>query len=143
MNDCPDLLSRRRKYASSRLDKFRAQISEFDVLDGLSNLCIYVTGSFGRLEASKFSDLDLFFIHKGSSDSDTVPWISKTLLDANLIHAARDLGFPEFSNDGEYLSVHYLDDIKKTLDLSRFDSGSATHLSGLLFEGQGAFTSQS
>ena len=29
------------------------------------------------------------------------------------------------------------------LDLSRFDSGSATHLSGLLFEGQGAFTSQS
>ena len=29
------------------------------------------------------------------------------------------------------------------MDLSRFDSGSATHLSGLLFEGQGAFTSQS
>ena len=29
------------------------------------------------------------------------------------------------------------------VDLSRFDSGSATHLSGLLFEGQGAFTSQS
>ncbi len=30
-----------------------------------------------------------------------------------------------------------------TVDLPRFDSGSATHLSGLLFEGQGAFTSQS
>ncbi len=32
---------------------------------------------------------------------------------------------------------------RPALDLSRFDSGSATHLSGLLFEGQGAFTSQS
>ncbi len=29
------------------------------------------------------------------------------------------------------------------MDLPRFDSGSATHLSGLLFEGQGAFPSQS
>ena len=34
-------------------------------------------------------------------------------------------------------------ELRGTLDLSRFDSGSATHLSGLLFEGQGAFTSQS
>ena len=32
----------------------------------MQELCIYVTGSFGRLEASQYSDLDLFFIHPGN-----------------------------------------------------------------------------
>ncbi len=30
--------------------------------------CVYVTGSFGRGEASKHSDLDLFIVGKGEKD---------------------------------------------------------------------------
>lgn len=115
MNGCLESLSSRREYAQKRLDEFCSRIDKIDVLENLPDLCIYVTGSFGRLEASEHSDLDLFFIHKGASDTNQVPWIKKTLLDADLIKAVEELDFPEFSNDGEYLSVHYLEDIKETL----------------------------
>lgn len=115
MNDLFESLSSRHKYAKKRLDEFRSKITTIKVLDNLPDLCIYVTGSFGRLEASKYSDLDLFFIDKGASKDKPISWINKTLLDAELIRAVEELGFPEFSNDGEYLSVHYLKDIKKTL----------------------------
>ena len=115
MSDGFELLLRRREYAKRRLDDLRSRIVEFEVLRELPGLCIYVTGSFGRLEASEHSDLDLFFIHEGASDVHLIPRIEKILLDADLIRAVRKLQFPEFSNDGEYLSVHYIEDIKKTL----------------------------
>ena len=115
MNDRFESLSSRRDYAKRRLDEFRSRIANTKVLDSLPDLCIYVTGSFGRLEASNHSDLDLFFIDKGASKDKPISWINKTLLDADLIKAVEELEFPEFSNDGEYLSVHYLEDIKKTL----------------------------
>ena len=115
MADSLYFLSDRQKYSKDKLDKFSSEVLEFEILDELPELCIYVTGSFGRLEASEFSDIDLFFVHKGKFAKDAVPRISKILLDADLIKTARKLEFPDFSNDGEYLSVHYLEDIKETL----------------------------
>lgn len=108
-------IARRAEFSRARLYQIRARIKESDVLAELRGLCIYVTGSFGRLEASKHSDLDVFFIHEGSSTTDAVPRIRKILLDADLIRAAQNLGFPEFSNDGQYLQIHYIDDILRHL----------------------------
>ncbi len=115
MKDPFHLIVSRRSNAQSRLEKLRLEIGKFDSLRCHSDLCIYVTGSFGRLEASPHSDLDLFFVHKGKSTSSPMTWISKTLLDAELIQTTRVLGFPEFSNDGEYLTIHYLEDMKNAL----------------------------
>jgi len=42
----------------------------------------------------------------------------------------------------EIVQSPVLDATQFVLVLSRFDSGSVTHLSGLLFEGQGAFPTQ-
>ena len=109
------LLTSRQERSLSRLEQLRSQISCLDSLAALPNLCIYVTGSFGRLEASQYSDLDLFFIDSGHSAAQPVSRIAKTLLDADLIRTVRRLGFPEFSNDAEYLSIHYLQDIKNSL----------------------------
>ena len=106
-----DVLRSRRDFSADRLNAICDEISSKRILAGLPNLCIYVTGSYGRLEASNHSDLDVFFMHRGSFDSCAIPRISKTLLDADLIRIARHLGFPEFSNDGEYLGVHYIEDI--------------------------------
>ena len=114
MDEGSELLVSRRDYARCRLDEIASRIDELEELQDLANLCIYVTGSFGRLEASEHSDLDLFFIHEGASDT-PISRIKKTLLDACLIRAARELEFPEFSNDGQYLSVHYLEDIMNAL----------------------------
>ena len=109
------LLSSRQENSYSRLEQLRSHIFGLTSLAALPDLCIYVTGSFGRLEASRFSDLDLFFIDSGHSATSPVSRIAKTLLDADLIQTVRCLGFPEFSNDAEYLSIHYLDDIKNSL----------------------------
>lgn len=110
-----ELILERRKYSLMRLAEVRQRVGGIDPLEKLPNLCIYVTGSYGRLEASEYSDLDLFFIHRGTRKKDQVPRIEKTLLDARLIDLARDLHFPEFSRDGEYLTVHYIDDIREAL----------------------------
>ena len=93
----PDLLKGRARYAEGRLETLSKQMDSLDSLRGLTNLCIYVTGSFGRLEASEYSDLDLFFIQSPVEGSESISRIGKTLLDADLIRLARELGFPEFS----------------------------------------------
>ena len=108
-------IAKRAKFSRCRLDMIGERIRKSDVLRELPRLCIYVTGSFGRLEASKHSDLDVFFIHEGSCAKDAVPRIRKILLDADLIRAAQELGFPAFSNDGQYLQIHYIDDILHNL----------------------------
>ena len=121
MTPAVDLLSERRGFSTRRLQEVQSSINDFDGLANLPNLCIYVTGSYGRLEASPHSDLDLFFINTGSFDTNRIPATTKTLLDAHLIRATKELGLPDFSDDGKYLSVHYLDDMKTTLGSSDDD----------------------
>ena len=111
----PDTITLRRSYCEQRLEELRVAIAGIDELAQASGLCIYVTGSYGRLEASEYSDLDLFFIHQGSQQSSSFSKITKTLIDAELIKTCRKLNFPEFSGDGRYLQVHHLAEILEEL----------------------------
>jgi len=70
---------------------------------------LFTTGSYGRLEASKHSDIDLFFLFDNRESS--FSRISKTLIDAHIISISREMRFPEFSADGEYLEVHNIWDL--------------------------------
>jgi UTP:GlnB (protein PII) uridylyltransferase len=87
----------RREYSAARLLDLHRRINKLDSLEILSNLCIFVTGSYGRHKAFKYSGLDLFFIHSDSKQTHRVSRIQKILFDAKLIELARELGFPEFS----------------------------------------------
>jgi hypothetical protein len=69
-------------------------------------LCIYVTGSYGRLEASSESDLDLFFLLDSPDPLRLVKRLSWLRLSGDLIALVEGKGFPEFSGDGEFLEVH-------------------------------------
>lgn len=112
--DASKLLTRRGCFSRERLERLRGEISGISELKDLPNLCIYVTGSYGRHEASEFSDCDLFFIYdeaKGVS----IPRLNKVLIDSDIIKACREMGFPEFSDDGEYLEIHSLQEIKREL----------------------------
>lgn len=109
MADSRHFLQQREQFCRQRLANLQARISEIQELRGL-NLSIYVGGSYGRFEASVYSDLDIFFI---MDDEDTggklaISKIVKTLVDAQIIKIARDLEFPEFSNEGQYLEIHSL-----------------------------------
>ncbi|MCK5799065.1 MAG: nucleotidyltransferase domain-containing protein [Deltaproteobacteria bacterium] len=115
-------LEQRREKARTRLKTLREKLKETDAL--LSDkACVYVTGSFGRHEAGTHSDLDLFIVgkpnhvrdHGGESPRRELTRLDEIRVKAALIDAARDLGFPDFSGDGEYL-VHYTGlDLIKTL----------------------------
>lgn len=91
-------------------------------MQGVQNLCIYATGSFGRLEASEHSDLDLFFVQTADEVSTAISRIDKTLVDADVIRLARQHGFPEFSRDGKFLEVHQLSAILDHLGGQEDDS---------------------
>jgi hypothetical protein len=81
-----------------------------------------MTGSFGRREASRHSDLDLFILGKNNGKLDRdgkqgseLGSLDEICLKADLIEVTRQLGIPEFTGGGRWL-VHYsVDDLIKTL----------------------------
>lgn len=115
------LISSRRAAALQRLKEVEAGLEKITYLQDAPGLCIYVTGSYGRLEASEHSDLDLFFLHEGTSEEQGLPRLQKTLIDAEIIKLCDRLGFPGFSRDGEFLKVHHLDDMKEKLGSPKDD----------------------
>ena len=56
-------LDRRRKYSSETIITLRSKITGAAKFAS-NKACVYATGSFGRCEASEFSDLDLFIAGK-------------------------------------------------------------------------------
>ena len=110
-----ELIGTRQQWSQAKLDNLKEAVSDLPEVTKHPDLCIYVTGSFGRLEASEHSDLDLFFINRINPDDAPMSRIHKTLMEASLITKCAELGFPEFSGDGEYLEIHSLQDMLANL----------------------------
>lgn len=114
-------LSDRRSQTAERIKDLRNRLTAAEAIAS-GKACVYMTGSFGRCEASTFSDLDLFILGKGEGAPDRdgkqrsqLRSLDEICLKAELIKVTRDLGIPEFSGDGRWL-VHYsVDDLIKTL----------------------------
>lgn len=80
--------------------------------------CVYVTGSFGRGEASEFSDLDLFIVGKPDPDNRNgraLRKLDEICIKAELIQTARSERFPEFTGDGQYLIHYTIDELVRSL----------------------------
>ncbi len=114
-------LDDRRSETTKRLAVLRAELGEAAKI-AKDRACVYVTGSFGRGEASKHSDLDLFIAGR---TVDPLPGqdqrrralsrLDEICIKADLIDVTRKVSIQEFSGDGEYL-VHYtVDQLVKTL----------------------------
>ncbi len=103
-NDNLPHLSQRQRISLVRLDELReaftAQTDE-DLRVALGDhTCIYVTGSGGRAEMSETSDLDAFIVR---SDGEMASRLDGVLIQAGLLRAQRQAGFPEPSRDGAFL----------------------------------------
>ncbi len=117
----PQGIQVRRDYSLQRLEELYSKIGGVSELQTAgSGLSIYVTGSYGRLEAWEHSDLDLFFI-QSSKVAKPVSKVQKTLIDAELIKISREMNLPEFSKDAIYLKIHCLEDILEALGSGRDD----------------------
>ncbi len=105
-------LAARRKQSEDGLARVReAAETRLSSIVNDKPLAIYVTGSFGRLEARfpKGSDLDLFFLYgpdDRSREQERLPQLTWFEVAGELIRIARELEFEEFSRDGAFLQAH-------------------------------------
>ncbi len=131
-------LESRRSSTEQRLSALRSLLVGAEARAN-DKACVYSTGSFGRGEASAHSDLDLFIVGRdaqGAPNSEKKPRSQLRRLDeicikAELIHATKRLGIPDFSGDGEYLGHYSISDLIETLG-TRQDDMSNTFTARLL-----------
>ncbi len=107
-------LLKRRTATALQIDTLRSELKQADALCR-DSACVYATGSFGRGEASRYSDLDLFIVGKGSRKEPALSRLDEILVKADLIETTKALGLPEFSGDGQYLVGHTLAEMVGTL----------------------------
>jgi predicted nucleotidyltransferase len=99
------LLNQRRRETARRIQHLRKKLVEAETLCN-GKACVYATGSYGRGEASRHSDLDLFIVGHGSVKEPALRGLDEILIKADLIDVTRQLRIRDFSGDGEYLK-HY------------------------------------
>jgi predicted nucleotidyltransferase len=109
------ILEQRRQLSKQQLQELSHRLNALPEIRRLPKLCVYATGSYARNEASEHSDIDLFFIHEGSSNTSSVSHLDELSLFARVIEIGETMKFPTFSNDGEFLKILYLDDMLEML----------------------------
>lgn len=97
-------IERLREDLASRLNSL---IDGADALD----ICIYATGSLARQEANESSDLDAFFLLPGCINENPIGRIRDIQILNEVILTTKANGFPDFSNDGEYLEFIHIGDL--------------------------------
>jgi len=105
----------RAEYSRRRIEELVAGLSSVDELLAEEPLCIYATGSYGRLEAWKDSDIDLFFLADCDPSKRPISSLRFIRLTARLIDLTEEMEFPEFTGDGQYLGVQYVDQMEQVL----------------------------
>lgn len=114
----------RRDYSLSRLGELKDRLAPLSNVVADRPLCVYATGSYGRLEAGASSDIDLFFLCDADID-DAVPFTDFVRLAAAIVDGTEEMGFPPFSGDGQYLEVHYVQRMEDVLGSPDDDSINA------------------
>ena len=114
-------LAKRRSETAERTVKLRERLKEAETLTR-GKASVFSTGSFGRGEASEYSDLDLFIVGKrdgkpGPSgvEGSLLKRLDEICIKADLIEATRELKIPEFSGDGRYLTHYSVHEFTKSL----------------------------
>jgi len=103
----PTTIEERQLFSDHRFEQLRDELHDAQAICA-EKACVYATGSFGRREASEYSDFDLFIVSLGANDQDRnwLPNLDCILVKADLIRATKKLNFPPFSKDGKFLRPH-------------------------------------
>ena len=104
----------RRDQSARRLEEFAHNLSAIPSVKEWKNLTVYAAGSHARGDASEHSDVDLWFLEDDCS-SETAGTRRRNISTIQVMSAVIDLmnshGFPQPSNDGEYLTVLSLKEV--------------------------------
>lgn len=105
-----EIIETREKYSKLRLDMLKSKIEDLKEVTKYPSLTIITAGSFARLEASEYSDIDMFFFYNSQGKIDE-PRTLEIRLFGRMIELIDELKFPKFSKDCQYLSVLKIDDM--------------------------------
>ncbi len=105
------LLQERENYSQLRVTALQKELANIPELTSFPDLVIFGAGSYGRLEASEHSDIDMFFLNTGDKENVLEPKTSQIKLFAKVIDIVNKMGFPKFSNDGQYLEILHMQDM--------------------------------
>jgi predicted nucleotidyltransferase len=125
-----EILNDRRNETKSRFYLLRKELVEAEKAAS-EKACVYATGSFGREEASKHSDLDLFIVGRGRKHPRELSPLAEICIKADLIEATKKFGIPEFDGDGQYLAHHSEEELIENLG-TRADDADNTFTARLL-----------
>lgn len=92
--------SARETYSKERLADLAHGLSDMAELLAQAKLCVYATGSYGRLEAWEESDIDLFFLYE---DTICFSYLTFLRVAGRLVEKTAEMEFPPFSGNGKYL----------------------------------------
>jgi hypothetical protein len=111
----PNLYDVRADYSQNRLTELRNRLGKLPELNEFPGLTVFAAGSYGRLEASEHSDIDIFFFVNGDAKNLKDPRTNQFRMYGKVIEIADLMNFPKFSNDCEYLTLLCSDDILSNL----------------------------
>jgi predicted nucleotidyltransferase len=102
-----------------RLEKLKSKLNDAAKLAS-GRACVYAIGSFGRGEASEHSDLDLFILgntkkNEKGEEQRLLSKLDEIRVKADLIEVTSEMGVPQFSGDGKYLSHYSVSELLDTL----------------------------
>jgi len=90
-------LADRRVQTSSKIQELQERLGDAET-KAAGKACVYATGSYGRCEASTYSDLDLFILGKWDKEKGRhLKRLDEICIKADLIEVTRDLRIQEFS----------------------------------------------
>lgn len=115
MTAIPKVFDERAVLSRAGLEKVRKRIGALDELNYFEDLTVFGAGSYARHEASEYSDIDMFFLCRKSREEQIRPRTKEFLLFGKMIEVVKTLGFPDFSNDCQYLNVLNTGDILQHL----------------------------
>jgi len=109
-------------FSKKKLRSVKQSLTDAEELFG-NRVCVYATGSYGRLEAGPCSDLDLFIVSDVVEDKSgdepksyrKLSGIDEIKLQYHLIQCVEKNELPDFDGDGKYLSCHTFEEYVKYL----------------------------
>jgi len=112
-------LATRKDLANKNLAKIQSAFLKSEIFRK-KLISVFAAGSFGRKDIGSNSDLDLFVVAE-YADKDRSRLDDLEVL-AEIIEINRDLKYPPISNDGEFLKVYSIEEMKRTLGDRKDDS---------------------
>jgi hypothetical protein len=109
------VIKERETYSQGKLSELRCELKKLDETKKFDGLSIIGAGSFARLEASPYSDIDMFFFSEKNVEDLEEPRTKKLRLFGKMIQIVEDLNFPKFSRDCEFLQILSIDEMLKNL----------------------------